>query len=328
MSRLPPRGVSGSASCRGAHAPDFPPGLPSACAVGLNARRKGVAHLASSSFGSAGPREDPSNGIPQQAVHDNADGEECGCRLIVCNARSRSGRIYPYFICIGRQRDPRSCGRSALRIEAVEKAIARLYKTIRLSSELRLQTEQVILEEITQLREDAGTERETLVRRQRRAVDERAKLLEAHYADAIPLELLKIEQERIARELDYIENRLGAMELKFERIEGNLKAALSFVGNLGMAYETAPSKVRRRINQAMFVQVFVSDDGDVAAQLKPPFELVMHATGLTEAGSPVRQGDLERPRGPRTGPRGLSHDQLVEGGRLELHPRGYPRTPG
>lgn len=33
--------------------------------------------------------------------------------------------------------------------------------------------------------------------------DERHKLLEAHYADAVPLELLKTEQDRIGTELEH-----------------------------------------------------------------------------------------------------------------------------
>jgi site-specific DNA recombinase len=118
----------------------------------------------------------------------------------------------------------------------------------------------------------------------RRALDERAKLLEAHYANAIPLDLLKVEQERIARELKQVEERLAALELHFEAVEYNLKAAFQFIGTLDLAYAEAPAKVRRQMNQALFSRILVSDDGEVAGELRPPFQLILQATGTSETG--------------------------------------------
>lgn len=243
---------------------------------------------------------------------ENGPGTECRCRLIICNARSRSGRIYPYFVCIGRQRSRTSCRQRALLIEVIEQRIADYYKSVELSSDLRLQTEQTILEQIAELRENAGIERQQLVTRQRRALDERAKLLEAHYAGAIPLDLLKSEQQRLGAELNFVEERLGALELKFDTIERNLKAALTFVTDLHAAYVEATPKVRRQINQAIFERILISDDGDVIGELQPPFELLFHASGIADRGAIVsREGTLERPRGPDKGPRGLSKEALV-----------------
>lgn len=74
---------------------------------------------------------------------ENRPGSECRCRLIVCNAKSRSGLIYPYFVCIGRQRNPKSCAQKALLIEHVEEAVVDPYKNIVLGNDLMLQTEQV-----------------------------------------------------------------------------------------------------------------------------------------------------------------------------------------
>jgi site-specific DNA recombinase len=249
--------------------------------------------------------------------NENGHGTECGCRLIVSNARSRSGQVYPYFICIGRQRNPKSCGQRALLIEDVEQGIVNLYRSLELSEDVRLQTEQVILEEIADLRETAGIERQQLVVRQKRALDERAKLLEAHYANAIPLDLLRIEQERIARELNAVEERLAVFELHFDTVEHNLKAAFRFVGTLASAYAEAPPKVRRQMNQALFTRILVSDDGEVAGELRPPFQLILQATGTTETGLVHYHEGAEVTRGPGTGPRGLSKTDLVELGGLE-----------
>ena len=249
--------------------------------------------------------------------HNNR-GQQCGCRLIVCNATSRSKRIYPYFICIGRQRDPASCSQRALLIHQVEEAIEDCYRTVELSQDLRLETEQIILERIAELRENAGTERQQLVTRQRRALNERAKLLEAHYAGALPLDLLKSEQGRLAIELSYIEERLATLELKFDVVERHLKAALNFVGNLHAAYIEADHRTRRQINQALFERFLVSDDGTVTGRLRGPFDLLLQASGTADRDGVVHLGPepIEKPRGPR-GPRGLSNAQMVELAGLE-----------
>ncbi len=56
---------------------------------------------------------------------------ECGSRLIVCHAKGRGG-TYPYYICIGRQRDKASCAQRSIRIEEAEEAIAAHYATVQL----------------------------------------------------------------------------------------------------------------------------------------------------------------------------------------------------
>jgi len=52
-------------------------------------------------------------------------------------------------------------------------------------------------------------ERKALDKNRKRLLAERAKLLQAHYADAVPLDLLKTEQTRIGAQLSYIEQRLS-----------------------------------------------------------------------------------------------------------------------
>lgn len=60
------------------------------------------------------------------------------------------------------------------------------------------------------------------------------------------------------------------------------------------------------MNQALFTRILVSDDGEVAGELGAPFDLPFRATGNADAGLVNRRQVQERPRGPLTGPRGLS----------------------
>ena len=149
-----------------------------------------------------------------------------------------------------------------------------------------------------------------MVTRQRQLLDERAKLLEAHYAGAIPLDLLKTEQDRIASELNTIETRISATDIKYSTVEANLKKAYDLISNLHLAYTQAPPRTRRLMNQAIFKHFLINDTETVTGTLADPFAL------LLEASRPRRekpQATLEKPRGPaKTGPRGLSIESLVE----------------
>jgi hypothetical protein len=75
-----------------------------------------------------------------------------------------------------------------------------------------------------------------------------------------------------------------------------------FVGDLHHAYEAADVRLRRQMNQALFVRILVSDDGEVAGQLRPPFELLLEATGTADDGLVYQRSGAEAPRGPHSGP--------------------------
>lgn len=52
--------------------------------------------------------------------------------------------------------------------------------------------------------------------------NKRKKLLEAHYSDAIPLDLMKTEQQKIAKELAAIDHEIDLHNITFEQISANL----------------------------------------------------------------------------------------------------------
>lgn len=246
----------------------------------------------------------------------------CGSRLIVSNARSRSGQIYPYFTCIGRQRDPNSCAQRAVLIDHVEELVADYYKRFQLGHDLRLETEQTILEQMAALRENEVRERDRLVRRQRKLLDERGKLLEAHYAGAIPLDLLKTEQHRISSQLQRIEEQLSSTDIKYIEAEKTLKRSLELAETLADAYREASPSVRRLMNQALFDRLIIDADGGATGTLNDPFDLLMQAAGRADAATAVagngqRDGAEKRREARTSGPRGLSKTKLVGGTGLE-----------
>jgi site-specific DNA recombinase len=185
---------------------------------------------------------------------------QCGSRLIVCHAKGRGG-TYPYFICIGRQRDKTSCTLRAMRIEKVEEKVAAHYSTVQLPEDEVARLRDLLDSELSKLREDANRERATQERRMRKLQEERQKLLDAHYADAIPLDLLKSEQARIATEVAAVEGRLAAVEGDYKAAEANMHRVLACVGDCEAAYREASEKMRRQFNLAFFKRLLVCDEG-------------------------------------------------------------------
>jgi site-specific DNA recombinase len=199
---------------------------------------------------------------------------QCGSRLIVTHAKGRGG-TYPYFICIGRQEKRTDCQQRALHIEKVEAAVAAYYATVQLSAQKLVDVRAFLEEELSGLRFDTERERTAQERRLGNLTGERKKLLEAHYANAIPLDLLKSEQERLTREIEAAESRLAEIEGDFRKAESNLQRALTRVGDCETAYREAAGLLRRQFNLAFFRRLEIDDEYTVRGELAEPFDTLL-----------------------------------------------------
>jgi site-specific DNA recombinase len=199
----------------------------------------------------------------------------CGARLIVNYAKGRRGGIYPYFVCIGRQKDKHSCSQRALRIELVEEAVAAYYATVRLPEEEIVQLRAFLGEELSKLRADADHERAAQECRRGKLEAERKALLDAHLAEAVPLDLLKSKQDGITTALAAIEGRLAAIAADFQKAETNLNRALAFAGDCEAAYRQASGTMRRQFNLAFFERLLIDDDYTVTGELAEPFDTIL-----------------------------------------------------
>ena len=198
----------------------------------------------------------------------------CGSRLIVNYAKGRGG-IYPYFICIGRQKDKHSCNQRALRIELIEEAVADYYTTVQLPAEELAALRAFLEEELSALRLGAEHERTAQERRKRKLETERKALLDAHLAEAVPLDLLKSKQDAITAKLTAIDGHLTEMAADFQRAETNLKRALARVNDCETAYREASDTVRRQFNLAFFDRLLIDEDYTVRGELAPPFDVIL-----------------------------------------------------
>ena len=101
--------------------------------------------------------------------------------------------------------------------------------------------------------------------------DERMKLLQAHYAGAVPIDLLKQEQDRIANQIGDIQHRLEAHHDEYASARANLDDSLGLLANIVSIYQRADDANRRLCNQAFFHRIFIQEDGDVRVEYERPF---------------------------------------------------------
>jgi site-specific DNA recombinase len=200
---------------------------------------------------------------------------ECGARLSVSNNRGQSGIIYPNFFCLGRQRNPASCSQKVIAIAAAERAVEVHYRGLQMAPEMAESIRSYLKAELGTVEEEAGIERTFQQKRTMELKDQQRKLVQMSYADAIPFELLRSEQSRIAQELGQAEDRLKAIDIRFETIASNLDRALDMVTDCQRAYVTARNVQRRHYNQAMFDWIKIGRGGITESQLASPFRMLL-----------------------------------------------------
>ena len=199
----------------------------------------------------------------------------CGTRLAVTNSRNRHGKVYDYFYCLGRQYDPKSCTWSVVRLSKVEQLVVDHYRTVQLPPERIAEVRDVLRQALSARRTEAEAAEKSLTLRIQRLTDERQKLLQLHYAEAVPVDLFKQEQQRITRELEQARGLLADVSLEFEAIEQNLNRALELARDCHAAYEAAGPNTRRLFNQAFFEKLYVHDDGEITHELAKPFKILL-----------------------------------------------------
>ncbi len=200
----------------------------------------------------------------------------CESRLMVTTARNKWGTEYLYLVCSGRTRKLTDCERQAMPADLIGELIEDEYRTIALSPELRDSIEQLVLDDFDDLQAATSAERQQLERQRVDLTAQRQKLLDAHYADAIPLDLLKIEQQRIGSQLDRIPQHLTTADADDEQARALLADTVDLTRDCHTAYQQADDNTRRLFNQAFFTKIYIDEDDDtrqrsIRVDYNPPF---------------------------------------------------------
>ena len=227
------------------------------------------------------------NGEKQREHHHYLKGSifcgHCGARLCVTYSTGRNGTRYPYYFCVGRHQKRTTCMLTHRPIALVEEQIEAHYRLVQLTAKGLDVTAQVIEEDIAEQQDSVLAERQRQQQRLLQLDDERTKLMQAHYAEAVPLDLMKREQERISREIAATESAIAASDFTAEQIKKTITDAVAFASDCHRAYTAASLTVRRQMNQAFYVRIMVTEEGVTEWTYNQPFALLMAAHGVSQA---------------------------------------------
>jgi site-specific DNA recombinase len=199
----------------------------------------------------------------------------CSGRLVFSQNTGRGG-TYQYFMCVKRKTKRNNCTRPAVRVERIEDGIAAFYATFQVRPDHAEQIRAAVRVELDGQQQEAERGMQRALKRKKQAHDERQKLLQAHYAGAVPQDLLASEMNRLTRELAEADTEIAAAKTTNRDVDATLAVALQAASRCQVAYLTAPSPIRRMINQGFFRKLFIGEDGTVErAELTEPFAALL-----------------------------------------------------
>ena len=196
----------------------------------------------------------------------------CGRRLSIQYSKG----TYTYFYCLG-QKDRRNgtgCQERYVAADQLEAEVENLYGRIQVPADWAEGLRQAIATEVGTRHEDTTAERELLTQRHEHAESERFKLMEAYYANAIDVAMLRHEQERIGAELRATESRQATLDASLDDWQEVMDLALRFSTRCATAYRRGSDRTRRLFNAAVLDDVRVRDGHVVEAAYKEPFDLL------------------------------------------------------
>ena len=179
----------------------------------------------------------------------------------MCNAKSSQGTIYPHFACASRHGGRGTCTRQAMLIEQVERLVERFYVKVQIDPETIEAVSGMIHARYDEIMAERATELADLASRRTQLEGEQQKLLQAHYAGTIPLDLLKREQGRITAHHGH---HAAARE--------NLHDFLKLLSRAANVYEHADDANRRLRKRALFKTIYIDEDNDVRVGHRNPYD--------------------------------------------------------
>jgi hypothetical protein len=197
--------------------------------------------------------------------------------LPLIQARSPSstnqyGTTYPYFYCLGRQKDTSNCEQPYVSVTELEQAVAGYFRRVR-GPEARLWT---LRDEILAAFAGKHADGEVEITRQKARIQRLAqramKNKEAYVADALSLADFKAEQDRINGEIASAGQTIAKLTVTLGSIERSLDQALSLLLDPYKLFTEAPDAVRLMLVQAVFEKLWVMDHDVVGSELTETYQ--------------------------------------------------------
>ena len=182
--------------------------------------------------------------------------------------------LTPPFLGQKDRRNGTGCQERYVAASQLEAEVEDLYDRIEVPDDWAEGLSEAIATEVAAHHEDTTAERELLAHRHEHADAERYKLMEAYYANAIDVTMLRREQERIGAEVRSIESRQAVLDASLDDWQEVMDLALRFSTRCATAYRRGGDRTRRLFNAAVLDEVHVRDGHVVEAAYKEPFDLL------------------------------------------------------
>ncbi|WP_226997200.1 recombinase family protein [Tessaracoccus aquimaris] len=222
---------------------------------------------------------------------------QCGEPLTYEVTRNRMGNYYEYFYCLGRQARKNGCTFVAIQAHHLEQLIEDHWTTVELDASQLTQVRHILTDHVNDSLHEQRVAREAAQRRLAQLQSKADKLMQAYYADALPVDLLKEEQGRIAVERGVIQSQLAQAEVDDERLHAALDVALQHLDRAHGRYLGCDDpQIRRDLNQAVFERIYIQDDEVAGCDLRRVFRPMLDenpVAALQEDSTPDRPS--ERP---------------------------------
>ena len=118
-------------------------------------------------------------------------------------------------------------------------------------------------------------ELDSLRREKEKIEHKQEKLLEAHFNDAIPLNLMKKQQQALSKQLSAINYEISARNTTFEEVKNNLSLVFDLIEDCGNTYRQANDTIKRLMNQAIFKKIWVEEDGHITTEFTDTYDKLM-----------------------------------------------------
>ena len=155
----------------------------------------------------------------------------------------------------------------------IEAAVEDYYRTIEIPPHIVEALRELIGNYLDQVHDIARNERDAYQAEHDDLAQERSKLLQAHYAGAVPIDLLRTEQDRIARRLAFLEAQIDADDIEYDRAKAHLDDCLALAGDCHALYLSLDDSLRRTANQAFFDKLYVTTEDQIDGQPGEPFNV-------------------------------------------------------
>ncbi len=182
----------------------------------------------------------------------------CGIRLGYGRHRGNTGDYYEYFSCLSRVRPGGYCGNPYAPVTQLETAVERLHaRKPWLTAQEQAVLRETIHEFIKEKADSAEAEAERHERRLRELHAQQQKLVQLYYRDAVSLEVLEAEQQRIALEQAQAEQWQRQAVAQVDDVMEALDEALRLLSVPGEAYNQADASMRKLLNRAIFARILI-----------------------------------------------------------------------